>query len=57
MDDFCALRENNGLGLKHRYETALAKYKFDKDELVARYMRKHPEPVEIKSDGRIKVVD
>ena len=53
-DDFCAIKANNGMGLPHRYDTALAIYDFDKDELVARHIKKQTSPVEIKSDGRIK---
>ena len=32
-------------------------YNFDKNKIVENYLRKHPEPVVIKSDGRIKIVD
>ena len=30
---------------------------FDKNKIVENYLRKNPEPFEIRSDGRIKVVD
>lgn len=57
VDDYCAQSKKSGLNLKYRLEKALKICDYDKDEVVARYLRKHPEPVEIKSDGRIKVVD
>lgn len=56
-DDYCFLNDNAGLGLKHRYDEAIVVYDFDKNKIVENYLRKHPEPVVIKSDGRIKVVD
>ena len=45
------------MDLKHRYEEALEKYDFDKDKIVERFLLHQSKPVEIKSDGRIKVVD
>lgn len=56
-DDYCFINDNSGLDLKHRFEEAIVVYDFDKNKIVEDYLRKHPEPVEIKSDGRIKVVD
>jgi 2',3'-cyclic-nucleotide 2'-phosphodiesterase (5'-nucleotidase family) len=56
-DDYCFLNDNAGFGLKHRFEEAIAVYNFDKNKIVENYLRKHPEPIEIKSDGRIKAVD
>ena len=56
-DDYCFLNDNAGLGLKHRYDEAIVVYDFDKNKIVENYLRKNPEPVEIKSDGRITVVD
>ena len=57
LDDFCAIVENNGMGLKHRYDDAIAIYDYDKDKLAADYLKKQTTPQVIKSDGRIKVVD
>ena len=56
-DDYCFLNDNAGLGLKHRYDEAIVVYDFDKNKIVENYLRKNPEPFEIRSDGRIKVVD
>lgn len=56
-DDFCYINNYAGLDLKHRYDEAIAIYDFDKNKIVENYLRKHPEPVVIKSDGRIKIVD
>lgn len=56
-DDYCFINDNAGLDLKHRFDEAIVVYDFDKNKIVENYLRKHPEPVEIKSDGRIKVVD
>lgn len=56
-DDYCFLNDNAGFGLKHRYDEAIVVFDFDKNKIVENYLRKHPEPIEIKSDGRIKVVD
>ena len=56
-DDYCFLNDTAGLGLKHRYDEAIVVYDFDKNKIVENYLRKNPEPFEIRSDGRIKVVD
>jgi len=56
-DDYCIQSKKSGLNLKHRLEQALKIYDCDKDEIVAEHLRKHSEPIEIKSDGRIKVAD
>lgn len=56
-DDYCFLNDNAGFGLKHRFEEAIVVYNFDKNKIVENYLRKHHEPIEIKSDGRIKAVD
>lgn len=56
-DDYCISSNKAGMGLKHRYEEALQKFDFDKDKVVEAYLRKHPEPIEIKSDGRISSID
>ena len=55
-DDYCIQSKKSGLNLKHRLDNALQQYDCDKDEFVASYLRKHSGPVEIKSDGRIKVL-
>ena len=56
-DDYCFLNDNAGLGLKHRFKEAIVVYDFDKNKIVEDYLKKNPEPIEIKSDGRIKFVD
>lgn len=56
-DDFCVMSEDGGLGLPHRYEKALKKFDYDKDVVIADYIKHQNKPVEIKSDGRIKMVD
>ena len=55
-DDYCITSGEMGLGLPHRYEKALQKFDFDKDIIVGRYIRNNNGQVEIKSDGRIKVL-
>lgn len=56
-DDYCFLNDNAGFDLKHRYDEAIVVYDFDKNKIVEDYLRKNPEPIQIRSDGRIKVVD
>lgn len=56
-DDYCICSDKAGMDLKHRYEEAIQKFDYDKDKVVESYLRKHPEDVVIKSDGRIKPID
>lgn len=56
-DDYCITSSDAGLDLKHRYKDSLARFDCDKDKIVERYLKKQTEPVIIKSDGRIKIVD
>lgn len=56
-DDFCAKSEKSGMNLQHRFDNAIAIYDYDKDAVVADYMRKQTEPVRIVSDGRITIVE
>ena len=56
VDDYCAQSKSGGLDLKHRVDEALERYECDKDEFVAEYLRKHPEPVIIIGDGRITAI-
>ena len=56
-DDYCITSSDAGLDLKHRYKDSLARFDCDKDKIVERYLKKQTEPVVIKSDGRIKIVD
>lgn len=56
-DDFCIASDYAGLDAKHRLDNAIVVYDADKDKFVADYMKKQTEAFEIKSDGRIKVVD
>lgn len=56
-DDYCACSSKSGLNLKHRFKEALANFDYDKDKVVEQYLRNHPESIEIKTDGRIKIVE
>lgn len=56
-DDYCICSDKAGMDLKHRYNEAIQKFDYDKDKVVESYLRKHPEEVSIKSDGRIKAND
>lgn len=56
-DDFCIQCEDGGLGLPHRLENAKKVYDYDKDVVVANYIKHQSEPIEIKSDNRITMSD
>lgn len=56
-DDYCISSDKAGMDLKHRYNEAIEKFDFDKDKVVENYLRKHPEEITIKSDGRISSVE
>lgn len=56
-DDYCISSYDMGLGLPHRCEQALKKFDYDKDIVVGQYIKHLKTPIEIKSDGRIKVID
>ena len=56
-DDYCIMSNDAGLDAKHRFEEAILKLNFDKNKVIENYFKKHPEPVVIKSDGRIKATD
>lgn len=56
-DDFCVASDYAGLDAKHRLNNAIIIFDVDKDKIVADYMKKQTEAFEIKSDGRIKVID
>ena len=56
-DDYCINSAEMGLGLPHRYEKALQKFDYDKDIVVGNYIKHMNEPIEVKADGRIQVVD
>jgi 5'-nucleotidase/UDP-sugar diphosphatase len=54
-DDFIA---KGGNGYFTNKESALIKrFDFDKNKVVEDYLKKHSEPIEIKSDGRIQIID
>lgn len=55
VDDFIA-KGGNGY-LSGRQDNVLQKFNFDKNKLVADYFKKQTEPVEIKSETRISIVD
>ena len=56
-DDYCINSEEMGLGLPHRYAKALKKFDHDKDVVVGNYIKHENQPLEVKSDGRIEVID
>lgn len=56
-DDFCIGKADGGMDLPHRLKTALKKFDYDKDIVVAEYIKHYQGPIEIKSDGRITKVD
>ena len=56
-DDFCLISEDGGLGLAHRLKEAKKIFDYDKDVVVAEYIKKQTSPIHIKSDGRIINVD
>ena len=56
-DDFCIVGEDGGLGLPHRLKDAKKIFDYDKDVVVAQYIKKQTEPIIVKSDGRIINVD
>lgn len=56
-DDFCLTMDDGGLGLKHRLKDVKKMYDYDKDIVVAEYIKKQTTPINIKSDGRVLNVD
>lgn len=56
-DDFCIASDYAGLDAKQQLDNAILIFDHDKDKIVADYMKKQNNSFEIKSDGRIKVVD
>lgn len=56
-DDYCIASVEMGLGLPHRYEHALKKFDYDKDIVVGDYIKHLKSPIEIKTDGRIQVIE
>ncbi len=56
-DDYCINSEEMGLGLPHRYANAIQKFDHDKDIVVGNYIKHENQPLEVKADGRIQVID
>lgn len=56
IDDYYA-QGRDGFEMLNKYNVAEAKFDFDKDKLVADFIRKQGKPIDIKSDGRIQIVD
>lgn len=54
-DDFVA--KGGNYYLPNKEDSVIQKFDFDKNKLVEDYIKKHPEPIDIKADGRIKIVD
>ena len=53
-DYYC--QGHDGFTMLKNYDNA-QKYDFDITKCIEDYFKKHPDPVEIKDDGRIKIVD
>ena len=56
VDDYYAIGKD-GFSMLNKYDTAEAKFDFDKDKLAADYIKHLNKPVDIKADGRITVLD
>ena len=57
IDDYCA-KGKDGFSMLNKFDNAeTIKFDYDKDKSAADYIKKLGKPVEIKADGRIKVVD
>lgn len=56
MDEFVA-KGGNEYFPSNKWESAIQRFDFDKDKLVIDYIKKQKEPFDIKTDGRIKIVD
>ncbi len=54
--DIFVAKGGNGY-LQNKWDTADKKFDFDKDKLVIDYLKNIKKPVDIKTDGRIKIVD
>ncbi|MEI8128989.1 MAG: 5'-nucleotidase C-terminal domain-containing protein, partial [bacterium] len=54
-DDYIAKGGNNYF--TNKQDAVITKFNFDKNKLVGDYMKKTNKPVDIKTDGRIKIVD
>ena len=57
MDDFLASGGDGFFDNKIEQNKIDEKYDFDKDKLTCDYIRKQNQPVEIKNDGRITIID
>lgn len=55
VDDFIA-KGGNGY-LSGNLDSVEAKFDFDKNKLIADYLKKHPEPIEVSLEKRITIVD
>lgn len=57
IDDFCA-KGRDGFSMLNKYDNQeTIKFDFDKDKLAADYIKKFNAPIDIKTDGRIQIVD
>lgn len=57
LDDYCAKGKERFAMLNKYDNPETQKFDFDKDKLTADYIKHLNKPVDIKSDGRIKIVD
>lgn len=55
--DFYVAKGGNGYMTTNKWDVAKEKFNFDKDKLVIDYIKKLNTPVDIKTDGRIQIVD
>ncbi|MBQ9688403.1 5'-nucleotidase C-terminal domain-containing protein [bacterium] len=57
VDDFCG-KGRDGYTMMNKFDEPDTKiFDFDKDKLAIDYIKKQTEPIHIKKDGRIKIVD
>lgn len=55
-DDFVAKCGNNYLS-SNKWDNAIVRFDYDKDKLAADYIKKLNKPIDVKADGRIKIID
>lgn len=53
INEFCAKDKHSGLGVEHRVKNPIEKHDYDIKKFVIDWLKKHKEPIDIKTDGRI----
>src|SRR5574344_402289 len=56
IDDFCS-KGKDGFTMLNKFDSAIKVYDYDKDKMTADYIKKQKAPINVKSDGRIQIVD